>query len=184
MPVVPTKAMSLLERNLTDPGETIRVCFRPNEVLFKTETAMIYSRLVEGRFPNYRQVLPQKLSIKVPITVGPFQSAVRQAAIMTDDESKRVVFAFAKKKLTLQARGTESGRSKVELPLEFDGKAIEMSFDPKFVLDMLRILEPDTVLSLEMNDPATPAVFRRDQDYQYVVVPLVTTPPTGKGEGG
>ena len=63
---------------------------------------------------------------------------------MTDDESKRVVFNFAKKKLTLEARGAETGRSKVEMPLEYDGKPIEISFDPKFVIEMLRVLEPAT----------------------------------------
>jgi DNA polymerase-3 subunit beta len=95
-PVVPVKAMSLLERNLVEPDELIKISFRPNEVLMKTERAMIYSRLVEGRFPNYRQVIPKNLAVKIPLTVGPFASAVRQAAIMTDDESKRVVFTFAK----------------------------------------------------------------------------------------
>jgi len=171
--VVPVKAMSLLERNLTEPDETIKISIRPNEVLMKTERAMIYSRLVEGRFPNYRQVLPAKHAAKVPLTVGPFLSAVRQAAIMTDDESKRVTFQFAKKKLTLQARGVESGRSRVEMPLDYDGKAIEISFDPKFVVDMLRVLEPDTSLTLELTDNTTPAVFRNEPNYLYVVVPLV-----------
>ena len=175
-PVVPAKAMNLLERSISDPDETIRVSFRPNEVLMKTEKAMVYSRLVEGRFPNYRQALPQKLPIKVPITVGPFMAAVRQAAIMTDDESKRVIFGFNKKKLTLRAQGSESGRSRVELPLEFDGKAIEISFDPKFVLDMLKVLEPDTALTLELNDPGTPGLFRLDPNYLYVVVPLASGP--------
>ncbi|MCI0685350.1 MAG: DNA polymerase III subunit beta [Gemmataceae bacterium] len=171
--VVPVKAMSLLERNLTEPDETIKVSVRPNEVLMKTERAMIYSRLVEGRFPNYRQVLPAKHNSKVNLTVGPFLSAVRQAAIMTDEESKRVVFNFAKKKLTLQARGAESGRSRVEMPLDYDGKALEISFDPKFVVDMLRVLEPDTPLLLELTDPSTPAVFKHEPNYLYVVVPLV-----------
>ncbi len=171
--VVPVKAMSLLERNLTEPDETIKISIRPNEVLMKTERAMIYSRLVEGRFPNYRQVLPAKHAAKVPLTVGPFLSAVRQAAIMTDEESKRVTFQFAKKKLTLQARGAESGRSRVEMPLEFEGKALEISFDPKFVIDMLRVLEPDTALTVELTDNTTPAVFRHEPNYLYVVVPLV-----------
>ena len=53
-PVVPTKAMSLLERNLQDDEETVKICLRPNEVLFRTEPAVIYSRLVEGRFPDYK----------------------------------------------------------------------------------------------------------------------------------
>jgi DNA polymerase-3 subunit beta len=151
----------------------VRVCFRPNEVLLKTERAMIYSRLVEGRFPDYRKVIPQKHNVKVHLTAGPFQTAVRQAAIMTDDESKRVMFTFAKKKLTLEAQGSESGRSHVEMPLDYEGKSLKISFDPKFVLDMLRVLEPDTALTLEMNDSSSPAVFKAEPHYLYVVVPLV-----------
>lgn len=171
-PVVPTKAMALLERNLQDPEEVVRVSLRPNEVLFKTERAMVYSRLVEGRYPAYREVFPKKQTVKVPVIVGPFQTAVRQAAIMTDEESKRVVFGFGKKKLTLQARGAEAGRSKVEMPLEYDGKSIEVSFDPKFLTDMLRVLEPDTALTLELVDGTSPALFRCGDNYSYVVMPL------------
>ncbi len=174
-PVVPSKAMHLLERNLVEPDEKIRISFRPNEVLMKTERAMIYSRLVEGRFPNYKQVVPQKHTHRVPLTVGPFLAAVKQAAIMTDDESKRVRFQFAKKKLTLRAQGAESGQSRVELPVEYDGKGLEISFDPKFVTDMLRVLEPDTPLVLDMNDSSSPAVFRHEPNYLYVIVPLVET---------
>jgi DNA polymerase-3 subunit beta len=174
MPVVPVKAMTLLERNLHEPDEVIRVGFRPNEVLMKTERAMIYSRLVEGRFPNYKQVIPQKHNYKVNLTAGPFHTAVRQAAIMTDDESKRVVFSFGKNKLTLQARGVASGRSKVEMPLAYEGKAVEISFDPKFVSDMLRVLDPEAQLTLELVDGNSPALFRtEDGQYSYVVVPLV-----------
>jgi DNA polymerase-3 subunit beta len=175
MPVVPAKAMSLLERNLTAPDEVIRVSLRPNEVLMKTERAMIYSRLVEGRFPNYKQVIPSKHTHKVPLTVGPFMSAVKQAAIMTDDESKRVRFQFAKKKLTLRAQGAESGQSRVELPIEYDGKGLEISFDPKFVIDMLRVLEPDTPITLEMSEGDKPAILRHEPNYLYVIVPLVET---------
>ncbi len=172
-PVIPSKAMQLLDRNLVEPDEMVKISLRPNEVLIKTERAMVYSRLVEGRFPNYRQVIPAKHSVRVPLTVGPFLSAVRQAAIMTDDESKRVRFKFEKKKLTLRAQGVESGQSRVELPIDLDGKGLEISFDPKFVVDMLRVLEPDTPLTLDMNEPNTPAVFRHEPSYTYVVVPLV-----------
>jgi DNA polymerase-3 subunit beta len=174
MPVVPVKAMTLLERNLHEPEEVIRIGFRPNEVLMKTERAMIYSRLVEGRFPNYKQVIPQKHNYKIPLTAGPFQTAVRQAAIMTDEESKRVVFQFAKNKLTLQARGIATGRSKVEMPLNYEGKPVEISFDPKFLVEMLRVLGPEASLSLELVDGNSPALFRDERgDYLYVVVPLV-----------
>jgi DNA polymerase-3 subunit beta len=176
MPVVPVKAMNLLERNLAEDEEQVRVAIRPNEALFKTERAMIYTRLVEGRFPPYQQVIPMKHPIKIPLMVGPFQTAVRQAAVMTDEESKRVVFAFAKHKLTLQAHGAQSGRSHVELPIGHDGKPIEISFDPKFLVEMLRVLDADTPLTLELLDSNKPALFRNDTgSYLYVVVPLAVT---------
>jgi DNA polymerase-3 subunit beta len=170
--VVPTKSMGLLERILQDAEEPVKVGLRPNEAVFQTERAMIYSRLVEGRYPNYREVFPKKPTSKVPLTVGPFYSAVRQAAIMTDEESKRVVFEFTKKKLTLQARGAESGRSRVEMPIEYDGKDVKISFDAHFVSDMLRVLAPDTALTLELVDGNSPALFRCGADYSYVVMPL------------
>jgi DNA polymerase-3 subunit beta len=171
-PVVPTKAMSLLERNLTDDKEMVQVCLRPNEVLFRTGRAVVYSRLVEGRFPDYRQVLPKKQTVKVPLQVPAFTAAVRQAAIMTDEESKRVVFKFAKGKLTMQAQGATSGRSKVDLPVEFDAKALDISFNPAFLIDMLRVLAPDAELVLEMVDGASPAMFKSGPGYSYLVMPL------------
>jgi len=136
---------------------------------------MVYSRLVEGRFPDWRKAMPQKHAARVPLTVGPFLAAIRQAAIMTDDESKRVRFGFAKGKLTLKAQGAEAGQSRVELPIEYSGKGLEISFDPKFLVDLLKVFQPDTALTLDLNDASSPAVFRQEPDYLYVVVPLVAS---------
>ena len=110
--LVPPKAMSLLERILADgdASQPVQVSLRNNDALFKTERAVIYSRLVEGRFPPYRDVIPKKANAKIPLVVNQFLSAVRQAAIMTDDESKRITFQFAPGKLMLEAQGATTGR--------------------------------------------------------------------------
>lgn len=171
--VVPTKAMGLLERILQDPEEMVKIALRPNDALFKTARATVYSRLVEGRYPAYREVFPKKQTAKIELKVGPFYTAVRQSAIMTDEESKRVSFEFAKKKLTLQARGAETGRSKVELPLEdYDGKSITINFDPRFLSEMLRVLDAEAPLTLELVDGNSPALFRSGDNYSYIVMPL------------
>jgi DNA polymerase-3 subunit beta len=170
--VVPTKAMGLLERVLHDDAETVRVCLRPNEVLFRTERAVLYSRLVEGRYPNYREVFPKKPVVKVPLPVLAFLASVRQAAVMTDDESKKVVFHFAKKKLTLEAHGQTAGRSKVEMPIEYDGKALDISFNPAFLVEMLKVLPNDAPLELDLVDGASPALFQSEPNYSYLVMPL------------
>jgi DNA polymerase-3 subunit beta len=176
-PIVPSKTMALLERNLQeDAEELVRVCLRPNEVLFRTGRAVIYSRLVEGRFPDYKQVIPKKTTVRVPLQAGPFQAAVRQAAIMAEQEtnshSKRVTFQFAPGKLTLQSQGQTTGRSKVELPLDYDAKPIDINFNAEYLIDVLKVLPPDTKLNLDLIDHANPALFRCGDKYVYLVMPL------------
>ncbi len=172
-PIVPTKAMNLLERNLQDDAsELVKVCFRANDALFRTGRATLYTRLVEGRFPDYKLVLPKRHAAKATLEVTPFQAAVRQAAVMTDDEVKKVAFTFDKDKLTLKAEGPMSGKSKVELAIKYDGKPVTINFNPQYVTDMLRVLSPDAELVLELTDGNSPALFKSGNDYQYLVMPL------------
>jgi len=171
-PLVPKKAMALLERNLQPDGSSVKVCLRPNEALFRTETATVYSRLVDGRFPDYRQVFPKKPAIKIPLAVAPFHAAVRQAAIMTDDDSKRVTFRFETDKLTLLAQGATAGRSKVQLKITYDGKTVDINFNPAYVSDLMKVLPEEAELSLDLIDGATPALFRSGPNYAYLVMPL------------
>jgi DNA polymerase-3 subunit beta len=175
--VVPSKGMKLLERNLQNADERVRVSLRPNEALFKTERATIYTRLVEGRYPPYQEVFPKKQTVKIPLGVGAFYTAVRQAAVVTDDETRRVVFSFAKKKLTLQIRG-KTDEAKVEIPIDYTGKAVDIAFDPKFLTGMLRRLDSQDVVTAELVDGNTVGLFRRGDDYAYLVVPMA-----GVGEG-
>jgi DNA polymerase-3 subunit beta len=72
----------------------------------------------------------------------------------------------------LAAHGSAAGRSKVELPLEYDGAPIEIAFDPFFLIDMLKVLGPDDPLVLELTDGNKPALFKSGSDYQYLVMPL------------
>jgi DNA polymerase-3 subunit beta len=170
--IVPTKAMTLLERLLQDAGESVKIALRPNEALFQTERATLVTRLVEGRFPPYQELLGKKLPVKIPLDANRFHSAVRQANIMAGDESKRVGFKFAKNKLLLEAHGHDTGRAKVEMPLEYEGKELTINFDAGFLIEMLRILPSDAALTLEMLDANTPAVFKSGPDYVYLVMPL------------
>jgi DNA polymerase-3 subunit beta len=174
--LVPAKTIGLLERNLTDDGELVRVGLRPNEALFQTERAMIYTRLVEGRFPPFRDIIAdtkKRSTRKIPLPVGPFLACVRQAAIMTDDESKRVDMTFAPGTVTMQARGAETGSSEVELPLpEYDGDEVKIAFDPQYLVEFLRAIDSEPTVLLEMSDGTKPALFRCGDNYVYLVMPL------------
>lgn len=170
--VVPTKAMQLLDKNLLDPEEMVLVRLRRNEALFKTRQATVYSRLVEGRYPAYREVIPKKPKVKMSLAVGPLLTAVRQAAIMAEGDTRSVSFAFGKKKLVLEARGAACGRSKVEVPIDFGGKPVEIAFNAGYLADMLRVFDASAELTLELIDGKSPALFRCGDNYLFLLMPL------------
>jgi len=170
--VIPTKAMHLLERNLHNHDESVRVSLRSNDAIFQTERTTIWTRLVEGQFPAYRDVIPKKPVSMIDVPVGPFHAAVRQAAVMTDQDSPRVVFHFAAGKLVLQAQGVDAGRSKVETAIGYAEKPLEIAFNPHFLTDFLRVLNPEDTVKLEISDGSRPVIFRTGASYIYVVVPL------------
>ena len=75
-------------------------------------------------------------------------------------------------KLTLEAQGAATGRSKVETTLEYDGTPIDINFDPHYLIDMLKILDPGDPLTLDLIDGSKPALFKSGTEYQYLVMPL------------
>jgi len=173
MTIVPTKAMQLVERALTDNDAEIQVAARSNEVLVKSPRATIYSRLVEGRFPRWRDVFPQRTgAIKIVMSVGPLHSAVRQAAIVTSEESRGVDFTFDSGSLVLSGRAAEVGQSRIELPVPFDGPAVSITLDPRYIIDFLRVLDAEKTFTLELKDAESAAVCTTEDGYGYVIMPL------------
>ncbi|WP_439622222.1 DNA polymerase III subunit beta [Gemmata sp.] len=174
--LVPPKAIALLERNLTDDGELVRIGLRTNDAVFQTERSMIYTTLVQGRYPPYKDIIGQTrkgAAVQIPLPVDGFLARVRQAAIVTDDESKRVDMRFSAGKVAMQARGADTGSSEVELPLpDYDGPEVSIAFDPSYLVEFLRAMEGEPTVMLEMTDGTKPALFKCGDSYVYLVMPL------------
>ncbi|CAB4131290.1 DnaN DNA polymerase sliding clamp subunit (PCNA homolog) [uncultured Caudovirales phage] len=171
--VIPAKALKLIDRNLVDEVEKpcIRV-LKQNAVQVRTSKAVIYARLVEGRFPRYQDVFPKECEARIPLLIGPLQMAVEQATIVTSQESRGVDYLFADGLLTLNTIAADSGSSNVEMPIEYASKPISITFDPRFLLDALKVLNPDETLELELIDAKNAAVFKLGDDFFYVLMPL------------
>lgn len=171
-PVVPSKAMSLIERSLATTDEPAWVAIRANDVLVKAGSTTLYSRLVEGRFPRYQDVIPSSSAATVELTAGPFHAAVRQAQIVTSEDSRGVDFQFGPGLMTLKSQAAEIGQSKIELPIAYDGPELTITFDPRYIGDFLKVLSPEQLVRLELNDSESPGVLRTDDGYTYIVMPL------------
>ncbi|MGI9455295.1 MAG: DNA polymerase III subunit beta [Aeoliella sp.] len=171
--IVPSRSMQLIERVVSDDDAEVQIAVRQNEVLVKTPRATVYSRLLEGRFPRWKEVFPQRTgSAKIELSVGPFSSAVRQAAIVTSDESRGVDFTFGEGSLVLAGKAAEIGQSRVELPIGYDGQPITITLDPKYILEFMKVLDADKTFTLDLADGDSAAVCSTDDGYGYVIMPL------------
>jgi DNA polymerase-3 subunit beta len=172
-PVIPVKALKMIERHLADDDPPVHLAIQSGAaVLMRTENAVIYSRLVEGRFPRYQDVFPTNIEVRIPLEVGPLRVAVEQASIVTSEDSRGVDFRFGSGLLKLTSQSADIGSSHVELPIAYDGKAVEITFDPRYLVDALKTLDDTAAITAELIDAKNAAVFKTDDHYTYVVMPL------------
>jgi DNA polymerase-3 subunit beta len=172
-PIVPARAMQLIERCLGDSSVPVQMAVRSSEILARVGGTTISARLVEGRFPRWRDVFPDRPdAARVKVVAGPLLAAVRQAAIVTSEHSKGVDFAFDKGQLVLSGRSAESGESRIELPIEHEGEAVRIKLDPRFMSEFLRVLDGAASVTLELTDAQSACVCRTDDGYGYVIMPL------------
>lgn len=171
--IIPTRAMTLLDRALGDNEDDIQLAAHSNDVIIKSGRAMIYSRLVEGRYPRWRDVFPRRENaVRIEIVTGPFYATVRQAAIVSSEERRGVEFTFGEGKVVLSCHGAELGESRVELPIAYDGPPKPITLDPRYVSDFLKVLDPERTFQLELQDAESAVVCTTDDGYSYVIMPL------------
>ena len=171
-PVIPRQAMALIEKSITDDQEDVLIAVHTNDVVVKCGNSTLYSRLVDGRFPQYSAVIPQQTSISVDLVAGPFHSAVRQAQIVTDEDSRGVDFVLTNGQLTLNSQSADIGKSEIHLPVSYEGDEIIITFDPRFVAEFLRVLDPEQQVQFLLNDGEQAAVLKTEDNYTYVIMPL------------
>jgi DNA polymerase III subunit beta len=169
--IVPAKLMGMIQRVTTDGEAPLRVKLQENQVLVRTPQVVLVSSLVQGNFPKYTDVIPTDCTRKASIQTGEFEHRVRQAALLTNEESRGVKFSWAADQLTLSSRAPEAGEAEVSCPASLDGDPVDIAFNPQFLLDALKVIDVDEV-SFEMTEASKPAVVKAGADFLYVLMPM------------
>ncbi|MHB1156204.1 MAG: DNA polymerase III subunit beta [Phycisphaerales bacterium] len=173
--IVPSKGLNLLQRLLGDPTDTVKVKIADNQAMFATETATLTTSLVEGNFPPYKDVIPKDQDHKATFATSVLASGVRRAALLTNEESKGVRMAFSAEKLVLSSRAPEMGEAEVNVPIEsYVGDALEIGFNPQFVMDVLKVVDSDQV-TIELRASNKSGTIKSGTDFVYVVMPISLT---------
>lgn len=170
--IVPTKLMGLIQRvcgGATD--EKLAIKIDENQILVRTSKATLVSSLVQGNFPKYGDVIPKESNRKATVATAQFEHRIRQAALLTNEESRGIKLSFQAAIVTLSSRAPETGEAEVECPIALDGEPVDIGFNPTFLLDVLRIIDTDELV-VEMSATNKPAVIKSGHDFLYVIMPV------------
>jgi DNA polymerase III subunit beta len=175
--IIPTKALNVLTKLVHEAEANVQVAITENQVLFRFAEAagvssMLSTKTVEGTFPPYEDVIPRDQDKKVVFACDELASAVRRAALLTNEESRGVRLSFKEDLLTLSSRAPELGEAEIKLPMAgYEGEEIEIGFNPAFITDALKVIHTQEV-QIEMKASTKPGIIRSGSDFLCVIMPV------------
>jgi DNA polymerase-3 subunit beta len=174
--LVPRRAMDLLGRLAGMSEEPVRLVFGERHVFVRSPGAALCARLMEGRFPDWRKALPgeDQARYRVVLPVEEFLACVRQAAVLRDRPEARVLVRFERGRVTLRSRQAGTGRAWVRQALVEQAvrEPVEVAFNTLYLTELLKALEAESTVRLELRDAEAPALFRIGEGYRHVLMPL------------
>ncbi len=168
--ILPTKAVAELQRLLADKGEA-KLTIRENQIIMDLGSTILVSKLIEGTYPNFRQVIPTEAKERVNLERDPFLGALHRASILASEKTQSVKLNFGKNILTITATTPDVGEAKETLVINYKGKEINIAFNPLYLMDPLRSLDADEVI-MELTDDLSPGVLKINAPFLYVLMPM------------
>lgn len=173
--IMPVKAMQMIDKifgHLPGP-DLIRIAPSDNKVMVAGGKSLFETRLLEGRFPVWQNVIPQRNPDQfASVIAGPLLSAIRQAAIVSSNESRGVDVAFKGNSVRITSRTAEVGSVEIDLPVTGSLSGVHIGFDNRYMQDFLRVLAPETLVQMSVVSATESAFCTAGTGYQYVLMPL------------
>jgi len=168
--IIPLKAMSEIRRQL-DGDELLTIEVGEKLCRFTCAGVTLTSKLIEGAYPNYRQVVPGKFASEVELPVQALLAKIETVALMIAGANSAIILRFADNQLQLQASSAEVGEGSDLLETTFEGETFEVSFNPVFLADPLRNTDADMV-RFKLNDPLSPVAIEAGEGFIYIIMPI------------
>ena len=171
--IIPTKTIQELNR-LLEGESSVKISFSENQILFDLGESVIISRLIEGEFPNYEQVVPKETKEKILVGKDVLLAATKRASILTNPDSMAIKFDIARDKIAISKNTPYMGEVREEIGVSYKGKNISIGFNPNYIIEALKNIDSKEI-GLEVADNDKPGVIRLGNEYVYVVLPMQIT---------
>ncbi len=171
--IIPRKAATELRKIIDKSEEKIRVTLGRNHVLFNVGEIHFLTRLIEGTYPNYEQVIPSGNDKTVVVQRDAFNKTARRVAIMSRERSNAIKMDLAPDLVTISSSNPDLGEAKDEIGVDYKGDALSLGFNARYLIDILEAMSAERVI-MELQAPLSPVLIREEQDggYRCVVMPM------------
>ena len=171
--IVPTKAVNELQRLLADAGD-VKISVSDSQIAFELNGYLLTSKLIEGNYPNFRQVIPGDAKHRVTMDRETLRETVHRVSLLTSDKSSSIKFSFTEDNVEIMANSPDVGEARESLPIAYKGEDMQIAFNPDFMMAPLRNLDTDEV-HLDLIDEMSPGVIRINEPFLYVLMPMRVT---------
>jgi len=168
--IVPIKAIQEVKRML-EGNDSATVEFGEKQCRIRTAAAELTTKLIEGSYPNFRQVIPTKWTRTVEAPVPLFLSKIEMVSLMLSESSSYIILNFGDNKMKIMGASSEIGEGSDEIDVEYTADPFEVSFNPSYLADPMRNTASETV-RMKFNDPLTPVTIETEEGFLYVIMPI------------
>ncbi|MCK8824526.1 DNA polymerase III subunit beta [Fuchsiella alkaliacetigena] len=172
--IIPSKTLEELSKLLTsEEEEEIKVVITENQILFNFLNITLISRLIEGQFPSYQQVLPDSSKTEVEIDKNQLLNATKRASLLAKDNSNIIKVELKDNFLIIKSNSPEVGESYEQIKVDQKGENTEIAFNASYLIDVLKVIEEEKVL-MNLSGSLNPGVIKEidNNDYIYIIMPV------------
>ncbi|RMF19962.1 MAG: DNA polymerase III subunit beta [Deltaproteobacteria bacterium] len=171
--ILPRKGLGELGKLLAEVTGKVTLRAGASEAVVEVDDAVLSMRLVEGRFPDYQKVVPEKAGSVLSASRDSLLQTLRRVSILSSERARGVRFAVCGGTLSISANNPDLGEASEQLEVDYSGDDIEVGFNSRYLLDVLGVLPEESTVRIELGDEFSPGVVRGDDEgYRYVVMPM------------
>lgn len=171
--IIPAKTLSEINRIISDNEEQLTITLTNNHALFVIGNTKMISRLLEGEFINYKQILPKEYKSKVKVKTRNLLDSIERASLVAREGKNNLVkFTISDDKMTITSN-SELGKVHEQIYIDFEGEEVEIAFNSKYLIDVLKIMEDEEVY-LEFTTNLSPGILKpvSNDNYIYLILPV------------
>ena len=171
--IIPRKGLHEIRKLLEAVEDSVEIAIEGAQLVVRYNTTILMVRLIEGKYPNYQQLIPQNLREHFLVQREALLSSLKRVSLLSNSKSKGVTFALSNGKMEITSNNPELGDAKEEIEVEYKGKDMRIGFNARYFLDVLMSMHDD-VVRIELNDQLSPAIIHphADNSYTCVVMPM------------